>query len=461
MSGPLDVDRREGGSEEVIPVAVSSGSIGTSETAPEADGDERRAQKRSESPAAEGGSSVDGGSGPGCLSITQGSSSQVGQFGRATGSEDWFEWSLCIEWHEARFSQLSAQLAEVKERCQRDRLPHGWFSLPGNEPVMVARQGTTKGGAKGSHFEFVLSFRGITVLLANRTRYTETIANGWAVLEGRDCLLVGSRPGLEAVRALIRLLGGRIEQEKLTRVDLTLDVAGLPFDELVRPFESEQYITTARKRSMHADGGHMTGVAVGQSPCRLVMYDKRREVLHKADGELLAALAQRRWGGSVPDHAIRVEFSVRRRVLLDNGISSPDDYLRLRGSLAQKLTGEFFRMTDGPVDRENKHQSRAAVLPLWADIQRAFRDWAGEPTGELAPLDLSNVDASRLAKQAIGCIRRAALIQREAIESIDDLIWFAGQMVCLAVGDKDEEWLAEFRKLQSQYPHGEGKGVAA
>jgi len=94
--------------------------------------------------------------------------------------------------------------------------------------------------------------------------------------------------------------------------------------------------------------------------------------------------------------------------------------------LAQYLTHEWFWMTLGPVDRANKHQSRAEVLSLWSDVQAAIRAWAGTLAGlSLAPLDRTGVDVTRLFKQAFGVVKAAAEYQGKKRMSLAEFLAYA------------------------------------
>jgi len=76
------------------------------------------------------------------------------------------------------------------------------------------------------------------------------------------------------------------------------------------------------------------------------------------------------------------------------------------------LVHEWFRLTTESVDRKNKNQSRAEVLPLLHEVQKAFEAWAGGPTGcPLEPLNLADADITQLLKQAYGVIKAAAEYQ--------------------------------------------------
>lgn len=113
---------------------------------------------------------------------------------------------------------------------------------------------------------------------------------------------------------------------------------------------------------------------------RLSVYDKLMERIGKSEALYLQALVDRRWyGGHDLQSASRVEYQMHRRWLVEQGISTPDDFLRLRGSLSEKLTHDWFRLTKKHVDRRNKHQSRAATHPIWEGIQKAFATIFGQP----------------------------------------------------------------------------------
>jgi len=110
--------------------------------------------------------------------------------------------------------------------------------------------------------------------------------------------------------------------------------------------------------------------------------------------------------------AARVEYKLPREALTGRGIDSVDDYFAKRADRVRYLAREWFWMTAGTADRENKHQSPAEVLPLWAEVQAGLQAWAGTPAGlSLAPLDRAGVDVSQLFKQAYGIIRTAAEYQ--------------------------------------------------
>ncbi len=189
----------------------------------------------------------------------------------------------------------------------------------------------------------------------------------------------------------------------------------------------------------------------------LRVYDKLEEMIAKRDAEKLAAMKARRWGG-LPEDATRVEWELGRGWLKQHGIDTVEDYFRKRGSLVRKLCHDWFRLTDGPVNREQNHQSRARVLPLWRDVQRALGDWAGKPTLPLEPLPSGQVTAIDLGKQMVGCMRRAALLERVELPTLDDACFY-GDRLFYRVVLLDPKWLEKYRRELAQQPGFETKEV--
>ena len=173
----------------------------------------------------------------------------------------------------------------------------------------------------------------------------------------------------------------------------------------------------------------VTGITAGKAPLLLNIYDKVFERMGKVDQLYLQALIDRRWHGTVPHTAARVEYQIRRTWLIDNGISSPEDFFCISGSLCEKLTHDWFRLTTEPVDRKNKHQSRAATHPLWIGVQEAFAELFGAPEGELVPIERDKVTPIQLARQGRGCLLNC-LLQKgiefrdyvEFVRKVEDLL---------------------------------------
>jgi hypothetical protein len=150
------------------------------------------------------------------------------------------------------------------------------------------------------------------------------------------------------------------------------------------------------------------------------VYDKYRERLGKGDDLYNRALIDRRWYGEIRTVATRIEYQMHRRWLLDQGIGTPEDFLNRRGALCDKLAREWFRMTAEPVDRRNKHQSRAPTHPIWLGVQSALLTIFGPPEGRLSPIRRDKVSPQKLMEQGRGCLANALLQMDMPFETYDE-----------------------------------------
>jgi hypothetical protein len=328
-----------------------------------------------------------------------------------SGGHDWLEWGAHVQWEESHFQSLTKKLESAKAYCQENKLPIHEININGVGGIMVSRMGGNRGGDHGEHYEYKISWGRITLGIACRSEAKGKRPNVYAQLKGRECLLLGALEGYGLARDLIALLGGKIVEEKLSRVDLSLDIAGLSTRELQEAIEQQRFITDANEVRPVVEILHdsKTGFTAGKRPMRLVVYDKLQELQSKSDCLYIQGMIDRRWNGNKPSAATRIEFQCCRSWLVDQGISSPADLFRLQGSLVEKLTGQWFRMTESNVDRENKNQSWAETSKIWQAIQSAFRQIYGQPAGPLLPIRRDKIDPIRIIKQGRGCLRNALL----------------------------------------------------
>lgn len=383
----------------------------------------------------------------GSPSNTHPQSSQVKLSGypeyQAAGGFDWLEWGAFIQWELQPFLTLMDQLAEAKSAAQQGG--EKWLETAAG-PVRVHSTGFKRGGERGRHFDFKLEYFGVQVGLANREVPDAGDANFCTCQRGRACLLVGAREAHGLVEAFVTRMSGVVVREKLTRVDLCLDVANLDVGELQRLVDRDQFVTRAKRGKGFSDimQRRGTGFTFGTHPVRLVVYDKLAEQQGTHDALYLQALVERRWGGTLPEKATRIEFQLGRSWLTKHGIDSPADIFERAGTVLDKLAGEWFRITDEPVDRENKHQGRAATHPLWQAIHGAFLAVFGQPIGTLAPLERRRVDPESLVKQGVGCFARAILQSGLPMESVEQFLESGGQLVRWVF--RPVQWMAYVRR---------------
>ncbi len=173
-----------------------------------------------------------------------------------------------------------------------------------------------------------------------------------------------------------------ITAETVSRVDIATDVDH-PYSDFHRRYEGRWYITRASTgkhyhSAAESTHGRSTGFTIGSDP-QLRVYDKTAE-LRKAD-PVKRDLQQQRWRsifGSLPHDLTRGEFQLRRTALKKLGVLTVADWQARRLSIWSRLTRDFFRFTDGPVDRQHGNQRRAPTWPVWEAVQ-ALSDQAPAP----------------------------------------------------------------------------------
>ena len=124
----------------------------------------------------------------------------------------------------------------------------------------------------------------------------------------------------------------------------------------------------------------------------------------KPYGELLAERPDR-----AVEKAVRVEFKFRRETLKSRGIDSIADWELKKPGFIAWLTEDWFRMTEGEVDRTNT--SRAPTWHTWKIVQALFADWAGKgPKPPKLGLGIQ-LNPQSLIEQAVGCITQAMALR--------------------------------------------------
>ena len=408
-----------------------------------------------------------GEAGPGCQSTTQGSSSQPLRMEGypdylISGDIDWFEWCALIDFSDsAIFQNICEEFQRVKDKCQTDRRDFEEIILEGFGRVRVGRTGINRGGARGQHFEFQINVPGVTFGLSPRNVDDAIEGRGghqvnfYSLQRGRDCLLVGAREGYRRAMEFIDFLCGEPADLKISRADLALDICNLDTAELTKLVLADHFVTLANniRPEMNLVSKKQMGFSAGKSPMRLSVYDKYAERLGKADDLYNQALIDRRWYGEMPRFATRVEYQMRRRWLLSQGIHSPMDFLGTCGSLCQKGTCEWFRITTDPVDRDNKHQSRSEVHPIWHGIQRGFETVFGEPEVSLRPISRQKISATKLLEQARGCLASALLQMDKKCETYGQFAEASKRAIVAMASGKDakEAFMTQLKKRKMEF----------
>ncbi|MEM6551074.1 MAG: hypothetical protein AAF750_02875 [Planctomycetota bacterium] len=376
-----------------------------------------------------------------------------------TGGEDWLEWSWSIAW-ERGWPELREVLQSAKAMASRGMVEGEALDVFefGGQPAVMSPGGARLGrGNKGPYMPWRFTSQGLVFLVADRAEPHRTLPSVVVRADGRACLTVPAEKLWDRAGNLLASLGGRVQRERLTRVDPCLDLPGVAIGPIMEAYEAGAFVTRAKAHQINR-GNRGTTVYIGRSP-QLRVYDKLAELNAKGDVVKHALTAYHRWSGVEPRAATRAEFQLDRLTLKSRGIDTVRDYFDKRADLVAYLANDWVRFTTERPDPT--HTTRARTLPMWSMIQRGFADWVGRPIGvPLDPLPRESYETSLLIKSALGLVMTAAVRRGKTFGTEGDLLRFAA--VELKTILRDTDWRARMmRKAVEFVDEGGAEGVYA
>ncbi len=367
-----------------------------------------------------------------------------------TGSEDWMEWSWQVQWNEkweALRSQLrSARQAAADAATESDASETPTLEL-GGYPAVISPAGARLGrNGKGPYMPWRVKWQGLILMIADRPEPRGHLPSVVVRADGLACLTARAELLWHRAENLIASLGGDIEVERLSRVDLCLDLPGVAIAPFVDAYESQRFITKAKGHEIRKGKG--TTIYIGGATLLARIYDKLAELKRKRDDLKRGLMGFHRWSGAEPDEATRIEFELHRKALTDRGISTVADYFQKRADLADYLCTTWLRFTAGQVDRT--HTTRAKNMPLWDAVHAAYLAWTGRPVGEpLEPLPREAYDTDMLGRTMLGLGTTMAVRKGMMFKSEYALLDFIVREVRKAA--RDSNWRERMRKKAVDY----------
>ncbi|MEN6306916.1 MAG: hypothetical protein ABFD91_04100 [Anaerohalosphaeraceae bacterium] len=355
------------------------------------------------------------------------------------GSEDRVVLSLYVNWgSDEAWNSIEEYLDACKEAAQNGDIVNDHFTRKEQAfdfNFEVHPNGKKTGGRVGPLYAWRMDSGGVRLAIA-RTRTPKKEMPNVIVDCGSLFLMCngGIRGGWEIVRAMIHALGGEILEVKVSRVDLCVDLVGWDINEITKDFFLRKYVSRARLNSMYRNGWNYTGFSCGKGMV-FRLYDKLEET--ERQPEKRQVLIAERWGGTLPDEAIRAEFQVDRQTLKERGIDTLDDYIEKAYSLSKYLCKEWFRMTDDVP--EVGHQERSITSEFWELVSAAFLSWTKELTENPKQIERrvkTEADPSALARQSVGCITSIAACTGIQFESEAQLRRYIFSHVDAAVSER-------------------------
>lgn len=337
-----------------------------------------------------------------------------------SGGEDRINISVWLEWDHSKLARQQRRLQgfrHIKSPAQ---------STFGSKKVTVIPGGEYYGNRKhGIRFEWKLHLGDDldgAELCMNLCQPTGSIHNVCITIHGTLCLRRGALAALRDVQDWLSCLGATIVDEKLTRLDLCVDLPNIPSEQLIESFKAGKYTTRAKRphRLLTTPASRPTMTLGDRRSTCLMIYDKLAEAKAQHDDFYLDTLKRLRWNGRLPMKATRVEFTLGRDALKYHGIRTFASYLKKRSWFAAYLTTKWTRALNQSGSKGNKH--KLTTDPSWELVQRAFAQVYSHPPVPIRPVRRRNKRRSiDLVPSIVGSIMTMAAQERIRCDDADDL----------------------------------------
>lgn len=318
---------------------------------------------------------------------------------------DWLEWGGEVEWWNPE--GVVKVVEDVMQAARAERQPSGplWVGSGKENQFQVQVSATGfKGRFDGLQWYFFTG-RGIKVSFSapgedGRSRYVVECG-------GEAFLNYTAKELLPMVHSWLKSLGLRVlHGQNVRRFDLAWDLFSITMADLAALWPNRVTLARGDVR-LHAaeDGeglgsiylGHRRGVQVN-------VYDKLAKIEKDLRSEPERALAtlNKHCGAEVPESWVRCEFRWSGASIRDKlGTSDLQEVLKRRGELAHYSVHKHLRFADGPVDRENRNQSKAETHPVWKGVQAvAVSELEAKPLSRLTPEQVEAAKTYRVKRAA-------------------------------------------------------------
>lgn len=210
--------------------------------------------------------------------------------------------------------------------------------------------------------------------------------------------------------------------ESISRIDYCFDYSLPEID-----FDEDCFVSRSNKDSKHREDGKAQTFTFGKGDVVLRVYDKVAEIKQQSDKAWFFVL----WGG-VDQDVWRIEWQVRKDILLRYGIKTFNDLYKKLGDLLKYLSEEHDTLR---VPNDDSNRSRWPLHHLWEDLQEKIK--CINQTGVREPYDKEIVLDERMMRIAIivyGYLKRVAaihcvkegknmILEQEAVEHLCKRMW--------------------------------------
>jgi hypothetical protein len=310
--------------------------------------------------------------------------------------------SMDIEWKD---SSLFTLLDEAKEQAKKNSVDYqGQIKhfIPEEVWPFTIKPHGTKG------FLWILSGKDFTYKIANTIK-PNSRPNVMIEIRSEALWRLGPEEAIKIALGIITANQGRIVETKLSRVDLCVDF--LMSEKRWASELMEYVVTRAADATLHFRHKKLTGIGIGKCVISARLYDKPLEIQQKSKKEWMYDI----WGiKEVPEgkKIIRIEFQLRREILNDIDLKTPDDLFQKADKAWAYCTKDWLKFQDRP----GLHYTLRSTIKWYEEIQDGFKGVQGaEP---LVRKKAVKEDKKKLMQQANGLIQSLHAINQE-IKRVD------------------------------------------
>jgi hypothetical protein len=314
------------------------------------------------------------------------------------------------DWESDKFRRFISLLESAKQRALD--LGEPVEELINDLPAMVE----LSGAKEGLHYRYVFTICGVKYFIhhnAPKGRQAVRVRYLFSSLVGRNLYSLH-----RAVLDFLFSLGFRVQDEKLSRVDLQVLVDCSMSELLPYLFDDSYRVCRTRKWHLHGDGREIGTYTTGlPGAIQLCIYDKRQELQRcmvsdpvKFQQTIEKCVGEDWFFSDCP--ITRVEYRLWGDSLVSLGIRTVSDLQERESGLVEWLTTNWFRLLAEPKVRG--HENDAQVHPLWERIRSAFfLAFCGIDDNKEVSWSRREVvlcDPEMLERQAVGCLAKAGAL---------------------------------------------------
>lgn len=260
------------------------------------------------------------------------------------------------------------------------------FYVEVNEKLLSDLE-AAKAGASNSLGEALISIgeNTFTIKPYRQERYPYILSNGdmwlqvaegnadsypsvYVQMESLYILSTGADSAVNEVRSFVSSNFGSIKEEKVSKVEMYVDVAG----EKVYQGDVDKFVSRAGIRRFYRVYEEFTGFELGKGDIRAKVYNKKEEI-KKSHKEYMYSI----WDLIEEDEEVwRIEFELSRRALKGWDVEDYDSFKALSGDIWKYLTEEWLSMRE----QDNENTTRRSLTSLWEEVSKARLSF-GKATG--------------------------------------------------------------------------------